>query len=109
MDSNILVIAVFIFSGAGAFSAIIGWIKSNEAFETKKFILGVLTGVFGGIALAIANAAGILNAVDETAQWILIGSLALSVVGIDNLRTGISAAVTNRAKEEKVEKKPEAK
>jgi len=110
MDTNILILAVFIFSGAGAFSAFVGWIKSGEGFEAKKFVLGVITGVFAGIALAIANASGILNAVDETAQWILIGSLTLSIVGVDNLRTGISGAVANRAVETQVKaeaKKPE--
>ena len=104
MESNILFEAVLILAGAGAFGAFMGWLKRNEAFEAKKFVLGVVTGIFAGIALTIANAAGILNAVDQTAQFILIGTLALAVIGVDNLRTATSGAINVRA-EEKAEDK----
>lgn len=97
---EILVIAAFILAGAGGFSAVMGWLKSNEAFNTKKFALGVLTGIIAGVGLTIANAVGITQALDETAQFVLIGSLVLSVIGVDNLRTAVSGMVANRAKEE---------
>jgi len=99
---TILLIPVLVLSAAGAFSAFMGWLKSGEAFEAKKFVLGVVTGVLGGIALTIANASGLMSGATETEQWILIGSLALSIIGVDSLRTAISGAVANRAVEEQV-------
>jgi|SRR6186713_1728857 len=99
METNILIFAVSVLAGAGAFSAVVGWLRDNEAFQPKKFALGVLTGIFGGIALTLANATGILNSADLTSQIILIGSLALSIVGIDTLRTAASSAIANRAQE----------
>jgi hypothetical protein len=102
---TVLLIPVLVLSAAGAFSAFMGWIKSGEAFESKKFVMGVVTGVLGGIALTIANAGGLTAGLTETEQWILIGSLALSIIGLDNLRTAVSGAVANRAKEEKAEAK----
>ncbi len=111
MDT-ILLIPVLVLSAAGAFSAFLGWLKSGEAFESKKFTLGVITGVLGGIALTIANAAGLTSALTETERWILLGSLALAIIGVDNLRTAISGAVANRAIEKKAEvdeKKAEVK
>jgi len=102
MDSSILVIAASILSAAGAFSAFYGWSKSGEAFDPRKFVNGVITGVLAGIALVIANAAGIVNAVDQTAQFILIGSLAIAVIGVDNLRTATSQIIANRGTEEEL-------
>jgi len=99
---TILLVPVLVLSAAGAFSAFMGWLKSGEAFEAKKFVLGVVTGVLGGIAVTIANAAGLQAAVNETTYWTLIGTFALGIIGIDNLRTAISGAVANRAVEEQV-------
>ena len=99
---TILLVPVLVLSAAGAFSAFMGWLKSGEVFEAKKFVLGVVTGVLGGIAVTIANAVGLQAAVNETTYWTLIGTFALGIIGIDNLRTAISGAVANRAVEEQV-------
>ena len=103
MVETILLIPVVVLSAAGAFSAFMGWLKSGEAFESKKFVLGVVTGVLGGIGLTIANATGLTGALNETEQWILIGSLALGIIGIDSLRTAISGAIAQRTVEQPAE------
>jgi hypothetical protein len=100
MEVNILVTAVGILSAAGALSAFLGWNRSTEPFDARKFISGVATGVIAGIALVLANAAGIMNAVDQTAQWILIGSLALSIIGADTVRTALTGAIKKEEEED---------
>ncbi len=102
---QILILASFILAGAGALSAYLGWIKSGEAFDARKFVNGVVTGVIAGIALAIANAAGITSALSDTEAFILVGSLVLSIIGVDTVRTAVSGAVANRAEEQIVEEK----
>jgi len=101
----ILIIAAFILAGAGAFSAWLGWNKSGEPFDARKFANGVVTGVIAGIGLTIANAVGITQSLDQTQAFILIGSLVLSVIGVDNTRTAIAGAIANRAVEETEETK----
>jgi hypothetical protein len=98
--SDILYIATVILAAAGAFSAYLGWIKSGEAFDARRFVNGTVTGVIAGISLAVANAAGIAEALDPTNQFILIVSLVLSVIGIDQLRVSVSGAIANRAEAE---------
>ena len=96
---QILTVASIILAAAGAFSAWLGWNKSGEPFDARKFANGVVTGVIAGIGLAIANATGIVAAVDSTAQFVLVGSLVLSVVGVDQLRVTIAGAIANKANE----------
>ena len=98
MEPN-LIIASFILAGAGAFSAWLGWNKSGEPFDARKFANGVVTGVIAGISLAIANAAGIVASADQTQAFILVGSLVLSVVGVDQLRATVAGSIANRAVE----------
>lgn len=97
---SILIVAAFILAGAGAFSAWLGWNKSGDPFDARKFANGVVTGVIAGIALAIANAVGITAALDDTQAFVLIGSLVLSVIGVDSMRTAVSGSIANRAADE---------
>ena len=94
----ILIVAAFILAGAGAFSAWLGWNKSGDPFDSRRFTNGVVTGVIAGISLAIANAVGITEAVDQTQAFILIGSLVLAVIGVDQIRVSVSGAIANKAK-----------
>jgi hypothetical protein len=82
----ILILASILLSFAGIVSYIIAWLKAGTAFSGRDFAKGAITGVLAGVALAIANAMNIVQAVDDTAKFILIGSLFLSVVGVDQLR-----------------------
>lgn len=96
---SILIVAAIILAGAGAFSAWLGWNKSGEPFDARKFANGVVTGIFAGIGLVIANAVGIVSIQDQTQAFILIGSLVFTVVGIDQLRVTTAGAISNRAVE----------
>jgi len=104
METNlILIVSTLLLAGAGAFSAFMGWLKSNEAFDAKKFASGVVTGVIAGVGLTIANATGLTSGLDATQTYVLLGTLVLSVIGVDNFRTAVSGSIANRAVEEKVE------
>ena len=104
----ILIVASIILAAAGAFSAWLGWNKSGDPFDARKFANGVVTGVIAGIGLAIANAVGITSAIDDTQAFVLVGSLVLSVIGADTIRTAVSGSIANRAAEE-VEEDEESK
>ena len=88
---------------AGAFSAYIGWNKSGEEFVVRKFIAGVVTGVIAGVILVLGVVSQIQSAVDQSALIVIYISIFVGIVGIDNLRTGISASITKR---EDVEEEP---
>ena len=89
----------------GALSAVLGWAKQNEPFETKKFVLGVTTGVIAGIVAVLANTAALTSAADETALLISLATILVGIVGVDSIRTAISGAVANRAVEQVEETK----
>ena len=78
----------------GALSAYIGWNKSDEPFVAKKFIAGVITGVLTGIALVVGLVGTIQSAVDQTALILVYIAIILSAIGVDNLRTSVSASIT---------------
>ena len=91
---------------AGAFSAFIGWNKSQEEFEARKFIAGVVTGVLVGLAFVLGLVSQIQNAVDQTALIVVYIGIFLGVVGVDNLRTSVSSSVSKEEKQPEVEEEP---
>ena len=94
-----VIIGFVIGAVAGAFSAFIGWNKSDEEFNTRKFIAGVVTGVIAGIVLVLGVVSQIQTAVDQVALIVIYISIFVGIVGIDNLRTGISASITKQETE----------
>ena len=94
------VVAFVVGIGAGAFWAWLGWLKSNEPFEAKKFTLGIVTGAISSLVIVLASISGITTAADATAQFLALVALFLAVGGVDTLRTGVSGAVANRATNE---------
>ena len=77
---------------AGAFSSYLGWNKSGEPFDRRKFIDGLSTGVIGGVALVFANLAGFKVLTDDFAFIALIGTIFLGALGVDTIREGISTS-----------------
>src|SRR6476620_8852720 len=102
--SLILPVSTIVLAGAGAFAAWLGWSKSGEPFDTRKFLNGIITGVLAGIALTIANAVNLTAAVSDTALWVLIGSLALGIIGVDTVRTSSTGMIRNARKDSEKKK-----
>lgn len=95
MDSVITaVITLAVSAAAGAFWAFQGYNKSNEPFDQRKFVSGIITGIVAGITLALTQVAGVINAADATQQLLALVGLFLAVGGVDTLRTSVTGAIT---------------
>jgi hypothetical protein len=88
-----VVIGLVLGALAGAASAFIGWNKSGEAFEARKFVTGVITGVIAGIVFVIGIVSSIQSAVDQTALLVIYVTTFIAIIGVDNVRTGITGSV----------------
>jgi len=104
MEASFLNVVIGFVLGAvaGATSAFIGWNKSGEPFEARKFVTGVITGVIAGIVFVVGIVSSIQAAVDQAALLIIYVTTFIAIIGVDNVRTGITGAVANRAVEEQV-------
>jgi len=99
-----LVVGLALGALAGATSAFLGWNKSGEPFDTKKFINGLVTGVISGVIAVMASSALITGAVDQTALLTAYVTIFIAIIGVDTVRTSVSGAVANRAVETQEEK-----
>ena len=88
-----LVIGLAIGASAGALSAFLGWNKSGEPFDARKFISGLVTGIITGVVAVIAITASIQEAVDQTALLVIYVTLFVGIIGVDNARTAITGAI----------------
>ena len=89
-----LVIGLAVGAAAGALSAFLGWNKSTEPFDTRKFISGLVTGIIAGIVAVMANTAAYTQAADQTALLISYITVVVAIIGVDTIRTSITGAVT---------------
>jgi len=88
-----VVIGLAIGAAAGALSAFLGWNKSTDPFDARKFISGIVTGIITGIVAVLAIVATIQQAVDQTALLIIYVTLFIGIIGVDNVRTALSGAI----------------
>lgn len=94
MDSfTVMSVALALGAAFGALSAYLGWNKTGEGFDVKKFISGLATGIISGVAIVLANQAGILSATDPTQTLIALVTVGLSILGVDTLRTSVTGAI----------------
>jgi len=100
-----VVIGFIIGAAAGALSAFVGWNKSGEPFDTRKFISGLVTGIITGLVFVIGLASQISEAVDQTALILIYIAIFVGIVGVDNLRTGVSQSITKANDNTKAEAK----
>jgi len=91
-----LLIAIGLGVSAGALSAFVGWNKSGEPFDARKFVSGLITGVIAGLVFVVGIASQITEAVDQTALLLVYIAIFVGIVGVDNLRTGVSASITKQ-------------
>jgi len=102
-----VVIGFVIGAAAGALSAFVGWNKSGEPFDTRKFVSGLVTGIITGLVFVVGLASSITDAVDQTALVLIYITIFVGIVGVDNLRTGVSQSITKSR--DNNEQKAEAK
>ena len=76
-----------------------GWLKSDEAFNVKKFAGTIITALGVGIVSGIAVVPQIQAAVSQTDLLIVFGTLFTAPIVVDVFRTNISGAVANRIEE----------
>lgn len=88
-----LVVGLGIGALAGALSAFLGWNKSNEPFDSKKFISGLATGIVAGIVVVMANTASFTEAADQTALLISYVTAVIAIIGVDTVRTSLTGAI----------------
>jgi hypothetical protein len=98
MEPLIAVVIGFVLGGlAGSASAVLGWLKSNEAFEPRKFVNGLVTGIITGVVAILAIAAAIQDAaVDDTLLLILYVTTFVGIIGVDNIRTAATGGIRNQ-------------
>lgn len=94
-----LAIAIALGGSAGALSAFLGWNKSGEPFDARKFISGLVTGIIAGIVFVLGIASQVTSAVDQTALLIVYTAIFVGIVGVDNARTAITGAITKGEEE----------
>ena len=95
-----VIVAFVIGALGGAFSFTLGWLKSNEQFNTKKAIAGLATGIIAGVALVLGVIPQVQAATDAVSLIVVYVGIILAIVGVDTLRTSISGAVATRNDEE---------
>lgn len=88
-----LVVGLSVGALAGALSAFLGWNKSSEPFDVKKFISGLATGIIAGLVAVLANTAAYTQAADETALLISYVTLVVAIIGTDSVRTALTGAI----------------
>jgi hypothetical protein len=95
-----LLIAIGAGAGLGALSALMGWAASNEAFEGRKFGIGIATGTIAGVGIIALSFPAIKAALAADGTGVamieLMIPIAISIVGTDLIRAKISAMVANR-------------
>jgi len=89
-----VVILLAVGAAAGAFSAFIGWNKGTDPFDARKFISGLLTGIITGITAALVSVATVQTAVDNTTLLLAYVAVFFGIIGVDNLRTGLTGAIS---------------
>ena len=93
-----VVIGFFLGATAGASSSILGWLKSGEGFEIRKFINGIVTGVITGIVAILAATTAIQEAASQdTVLLVLYVTTFVGIIGIDAVRTSVTGAIRTEA------------
>ena len=93
--TNVL-IGISIAIAANIIYGISGWLKSNEAFNVKKFLGTVITAVAVGSVAGIAVVPQIQSATNQTDLLIIYVGLFTAPIVVDVFRTNISGAVATR-------------
>ena len=85
---------------ANIIAGVLGWLKSNESFNIKKFSATLITAVVVGIGAGILVVPNIQAVTDQTALIVIYAGLFTAPIVIDRFRTDVSGAVVQRTNEE---------
>ena len=81
---------------AGATSAFLGWNKSGEPFESRKFVSGIVTGIIAGIVAVLAQTDALKSAADNATFIISLVVIFVAVIGVDNIRTAVTGSIRSK-------------
>ena len=91
-----LIAGILVGGAAGALSAFIGWLASNEPFVGRKFGVGLVTGIMAGLGLVFLNLSQLKGAADEYELATLLFTIAVAAMGADYARERVGTAVSNK-------------
>jgi H+/Cl- antiporter ClcA len=91
---NGIILAFIVGAGAGALSAYLGWNRSGEPFDSRKFLEGIITGIVAGVVLVFINIMAFKEVTDEYAYLALLGTIFIGALGADRVREDVSKAQT---------------
>ena len=99
---NVL-IGIGIAVAANIIYGVSGWLKSNEAFNVKKFLGTVITAVAVGAVAGIAVVPDIEAATTQTQLLMIYVGLFTAPIVVDVFRTNVSGAVVTRSETQPTE------
>ena len=91
------VIGVALGAASGALSAFLGWNKSGEPFEARKFVSGAVTGIIAGVVASMAIVSQITADTTDTALLTIYITMFIAIIGVDNIRTAATGAIITPA------------
>ena len=91
-----IIVGLAVGIAAGAVSAFLGWNKSGEPFESRKFISGVVTGIIAGIVAVLAQTNVLQNAADDATFIISLVTIFIAVIGVDSIRTAVTGSIRSK-------------
>jgi len=91
-----IIVGLVVGIAAGATSAFLGWNKSGEPFESRKFLSGVVTGIIAGIVAVLAQTSALQNAADDATFIISLVIIFIAVIGVDNVRTAVTGSIRSK-------------
>lgn len=94
---------------ASALAAFLGWNKSGEPFEPRKFTTSIITGVGAGLVIVAANYDSLASITDEIVLGKLLLTIGLAAGFADTVRSGISGAVAAKSVQKQTEAQAEEK
>ena len=102
---TVLIVGLLVGAGAGALSAYLGWNRSAEPFDARKFLNGLITGIIAGVVVVLGSAAALQAATDNSTVLLQLIVIVFAVLGVDYARTSITNAIRNARAVKQVENK----
>lgn len=87
-----LVTALIAGTVIGAINSFITLLRSGEAFTGRELAISVFTGVVAALVIVIAQTNALQTALDQSALLIQILSIAITILGVGEVRTAIQAS-----------------